>query len=145
MASARPYHDFQHPKKAAFLAAYREGNSIKAATAIAGVDRTAVYKWLEADAHFAVAFGLAKQDAVEAFEQEARRRAIDGVKKVRGVYHEGVIVGYQEETEYSDTLLIFMLKGMAPEKYRERQDISLAGAKGLKIVIEDTASADVAG
>lgn len=121
--SSRPgphyYYQFRHEKKAVFLAAFRENGNIKMSAQIAQVDRTAVYKWLEHDQEFLTAFGLAKKDAVESLEAEATRRATEGVKKIKAIYHNGEVVGYQEETEYSDTLLIFLLKGAAPEKYRE--------------------------
>lgn len=113
------YYQFRHEKKAIFLAAFRENGNIKLSATIAQVDRTAVYKWLEHDQEFLTAFGLAKKDAVESLEAEATRRATEGVKKIKVIYHNGKVVGYQEETEYSDTLLIFLLKGAAPEKYRE--------------------------
>ena len=48
-------------------------------------------------------------------EPEAIRRAVEGVEKP--VYQGGELVGYVRE--YSDTLLIFLLKGGKPHKYRE--------------------------
>ncbi|MBI2089924.1 MAG: hypothetical protein HYT78_14500 [Deltaproteobacteria bacterium] len=37
---------------------------------------------------------------------------------------------------YSDTLLIFLLKGARREKYRERQEITHQGSIASKVVIE---------
>lgn len=56
-------------------------------------------------------------------EEEARRRAIKGVKK--DIYYQGVKCG--EEYNYSDTLLIFLLKAANPEKYRERYTAEITG------------------
>lgn len=58
-------------------------------------------------------------------EQEAFRRAVEGTEKpVFGSM--GFRMGSGEigrVREYSDTLLIFLLKGARPEKYRERTEI----------------------
>ena len=56
-------------------------------------------------------------------EDEAKRRAYEGVKKP--VYQGGKRVGYVQE--YSDTLLIFLLKGTNKAKYGDRT--TLAGDK----------------
>ena len=139
----RHAYNFRQAKKAAFLASFRQTGNITGSCEAADIPRSLYYVWTEHDEAFTRNVEQCKVEALDRMELEARRRAMEGVKKIRGVYHEGHIVGYQEETEYSDTLLIFLLKGLAPEKYRERQDISLVGSKGLKIVIEDTTSADV--
>jgi len=52
-------------------------------------------------------------------EAEADRRAVEGYLKP--VYHNGVPVG--AERRYSDVLLIVRLKALAPEKYKDRQQI----------------------
>ena len=49
-------------------------------------------------------------------ELEARRRAVEGTE--RPVFYQGGEVGYVRE--YSDTLLIFLLKAHRPNKFRER-------------------------
>lgn len=60
--------------------------------------------------------------AVERMENEARRRAVEGT--LRPVFHGGAQVG--EVREYSDTLLIFLLKAHDP-KYRDKQQIEYSG------------------
>jgi hypothetical protein len=49
-------------------------------------------------------------------EDEAVRRAHEGLRKP--VWYKGKIVGY--ETEYSDTLLLAVLKANNPDKFRDR-------------------------
>lgn len=115
----RSYHNIRHLKKAAFLAAYRDTANIRRAAEAADIDRTTFYQWSETDEQFSLAFNQAKLDAKEALEEEARRRAVEGVTREKGIYHMGQLVGTEVITEYSDTLLIFLLKGIAPEKYRE--------------------------
>lgn len=92
------------------------GNVSKACEAC-GVGRRTYYHWLE-DPAFVQRVTDAKDEAADALEAEARRRAHDGTSKP--VYQGGRLVGYVQE--YSDTLLIFLLKGCRPEKYRERAD-----------------------
>jgi uncharacterized protein YbjQ (UPF0145 family) len=115
-----------HPKKAAFLAAYAVCGVIGKAADASGVGRNCHARWME-DEDYAKAFSDAQEQAVEVLEAEARRRATDGL--VRFKFHQGEPVKHPVtgepyyELEYSDTLLIFLLKGARPEKYRERMDI----------------------
>ena len=51
-------------------------------------------------------------EGIDLLEEEARRRAVDGVNK-RPIYHRGVQVG--EIAQYSDKLLIFLLERRRPE------------------------------
>ena len=60
--------------------------------------------------------GRMPSNKVPNLEDEARRRALQGVEKP--VFREGRQVG--TVTEYSDTLLIFLLKARRPEKFRDR-------------------------
>lgn len=110
-----------HSKKEAFLAAYVECGTVSHAARAAGICRDTHYEWLNCDEDYAVAFEKAKKDACECLEREARRRAIEGVDEP--VYQNGQLVGYKRR--YSDTLLIFMLKGEAPDKYKDRIDQQL--------------------
>ena len=61
--------------------------------------------------------------AADQLEHEAIRRAVDGVD--RPVFFKGRQIAMLKE--YSDTLLIFMLKGLRPEKYKERYQIDVTG------------------
>lgn len=108
--------NIQHPKKRAFIAAYAECGTVTRAAEIAGIDRTMHYDYLKSDPDYAKACEAAYEQAGERLEQEARRRAVEGVKKP--VFYQGKECGVVNE--YSDTLLIFLLKGAKPEKYKER-------------------------
>ncbi len=85
----------------------------------AKINRSTHYRWLE-DLEYADAFDEAKEEAVDVLEMEARRRAVEGID--RPVFYQGKKVG--SVRSYSDTLLIFLLKGAMPEKYRERHELS---------------------
>lgn len=105
-----------------------EYGNITTAARIAGVDRRTVYKWQEHDDVFTAEFRDAETKATETLEAEARRRAVEGVDKQRRVYdNRGNLIDEYTETTYSDTLLIFLLKARAPEKYRDRHDITSGG------------------
>lgn len=113
----------------------REGNVSHAAKGIC--DRQRVYDWKKDDPDFLAAYQQAEIDATEVLEHEATRRAVRGVKKVKGVYYQGEQIATETEIDYSDTLLIFLLKARAPDKYRERLDLRHAGADGGDIVIRE--------
>lgn len=103
----------------AFLSALARTGCVLYAARAAKADRTAVYRLRESDIEFARAWEQALEAATDLLEAEAVRRAVTGVKKP--VYQGGERVGFVQE--YSDTLLIFLLKGAKPEKYRERFDV----------------------
>jgi len=129
-------------KKPAFLAAYRELGNITRAAKVVGVERTRHYDWLRDDQEYAAAFKLADEEAVENLEAEARRRAVEGLKRKKFDGRGNPVLdpetGQQyEEHEYSDTLLIFLLKGAKPDKYRENRAVQLTGANGGPIQLQD--------
>lgn len=115
--------EISHPKKRAFLVAYSElGNRTQAAKA-AGIDRRNHSNWMRGDGEYRTAFEEAHQQACETLEEEARRRAVDGVEEP--VHYKGEKVDTVKK--YSDTLLMFLLKGALPEKYRERYEGQVSG------------------
>src|SRR3990167_4460043 len=84
------------------------------------IDRRKVYDWRQEDPDFEAELTKAAGIYVEKLEAEADRRGVEGIDK--GVFYLGDKVA--TEKQYSDTLLIFRLKALAPDKYRERQEIS---------------------
>lgn len=103
----------------AFLAAFASCGNISTAAILADVNRKEHYRWLEADPAYADRYEQANEQAADALEQEARRRAVEGVEEPVG-WFQGQAGGTVRK--YSDTLLIFLLKGARPEKYRERYE-----------------------
>ena len=100
--------------------------------------RTNHYEWLAKDVDgatgYAAKFEEADATAIDVLEKEARRRAVGGTEEP--VYYQGVEVGTVRR--YSDTLLIFLMKGNNPEKYRDRLTmdggLNLNHSGGLEIV-----------
>lgn len=81
-----------------------------------------MYRLRESDPAFAAEWDQAKRIGAEALEDEARRRAHDGWDEP--VHFQGQMV--DTVRKFSDTLLIFLLKGAMPDKYRERSSVDLA-------------------
>lgn len=100
-------------KKAKFLELYRELGIASHASTGARIDRRTLYDWLEKDEDFKQSMSEAKEDANEALELEARRRAFAS----------------------SDTMLIFLMKGNMPEKYKDRGYMELSGKDGGAIQV----------
>lgn len=109
------------------------GNITRACEAV-GISRQTAYEWRGLHPEFAEAWDLARQQGMDALEDEATRRAYEGYAKP--VVHLGKVT--DTVTEYSDTLLIFLLKGGKPEKYRERVATELTGANGGPIELTET-------
>lgn len=100
-----------NPKKTAFLAAYRMRGSITRAAKDVGIDRDNHYLWLYEDPEYAEEFARSRLIAGEVIEEEAVLRAT-------------------REENPSDTLLIFILKGLKPNVYREYFKHEMTGANG---------------
>lgn len=107
-------------KQRRFLEAFTQTGNLSYAADYAKVNRQSHYRWLESSEAYREAFErVAREEAVERLELEARRRAVEGWEEP--VYQGGQQIG--SIRKYSDTLLIFLLKGAAPAKYRERYEI----------------------
>lgn len=106
-------------KQKAFLSAFSQSGHVGNSAKKAGIDRTVIYGW-RSDPEFEVLFEHARKQAVSVLEDEAHRRAMVGVDEP--VFYKGVPCGAVRK--YSDTLLIVLLKANAPDKYRERQEIT---------------------
>lgn len=109
--------------KEGFLKALRIGGNVSKAAASAKVSRKFVYMQRDTDPEFAEEWAAALDQAADYMEAEAWRRAVKGTKKP--VYQQGRLVGVIQE--YSDTLLIFLLKGARPEKFRDRVEARVIG------------------
>ena len=134
MASARTN---RTPKKrAAFLAELAQRGNVSDAAAASGLPRRTVYEWRADDAAFAADWDTALDEAADTMEREAWRRAVEGTEKpVFGSLGQGQGSGeIGRVQEYSDTLLIFLLKGAKPEKYRERQQVEHTGRMEVEYV-----------
>lgn len=120
-----------------FLSALRAGNTITFAARLVGMSRQGVYDARHTDAEFAAAWDQSVDEGVDVLEQEAKRRAVEGV--IKPLVHQGRLVEGVEVREYSDRLLEMLLKAKRPGVYRENSTVEHRGATDapLRIVIEE--------
>ncbi len=113
-------------QKTAFLEAFRVTASLTEAAKAVGLNRSAHYSWLAKDAKYPARFEAAKIDAAAGLEDEAIRRAREGV--LEPIFYQGVACGAKRV--YSDGLLQFLLRGFMPAKYKQNGSLELTGANG---------------
>jgi len=101
----------------AFLAAFRETASVTAAAKAAGIGRDHHYRRLRKDPLYRAAFEEAEVVAAQTLEDEAVRRAMEGHDEP--VFYQGKPTGYTVR-RYSEGLLMMLLKGRRPERYRDK-------------------------
>lgn len=130
--------DTKKKRKALFINAYKEFGTIVQACRATGFARSLVYKWRDEDPAFRGALDEAKIEATESLIAEARRRAHDGYDEP--VYYKGRKVDTVKK--YSDSLLMFLIKGECPE-YRDKNVTELqTPSEGLHVNITVTERAD---
>ena len=110
--------------KADVLRCLAKGFTTEEAFRRTGLKRSTFYDWRKAD----LGFDKAVVDAIEAgtdfLEDEVRRRAVEGDLVPIGFY-KGEPSAHV--VQRSDTLLMFLLKGRRPEKFRENYQVELSG------------------
>jgi hypothetical protein len=106
-----------------FIECLAEGASVAAAAKAAGYGRQRLYEWREADPQLAAVWDDALEEGTDLLEDEALRRAKDGVAEPR--FYEGQVCGTVKK--YSDTLLIFLLKARRPWKYADKAQTEHSG------------------
>lgn len=140
----------------AFLSALAQLGIVGYACDAAEIDRKTAYNLRHADEAFAADWEQALEDSADLLEQEARRRAEQGVQRLK--FHNGAVIMVQAQSpegmplvgvdgqpimvpyvehEYSDTLAIFLLKGIRPDKYRERSDVRHSGKIDVSKLSDD--------
>lgn len=122
-------------QKKAFLDRFRLHGNVSRACRETSINRADVYRWKEHDEQFMLGWNVAEVEATEHLEEAAYERAVQGVTQETPIYFRGKAVDSIVKTEYSDTLLIFLLKARAPEKYRERVQMQHADAEGKRLPI----------
>lgn len=116
MARLKKVRSAEAKKKDRFLELLGENGSITKSAEVAGIPRRTVYNWRDSDKAFAKKWDKSVDLGSDSLEDEATRRAYEGTLKP--VFQGGVQVG--EIREFSDTLLIFLLKARKPEKFKDR-------------------------
>jgi hypothetical protein len=146
-------------KKAAFLRVFMDTASITRACEIVGMNRERHYTWLEKDPDYKARFAVAVDRAADRLEDEGVRRAKRGTEKwvmYKGQPCYDVKRDANGEPirdkdgrfeldmrkplvirEYSDVLLMFMLKGLRPDKYRDNWKGEITGPGGGPLQVTD--------
>lgn len=109
----------RHTKKRAVLKRYERCGNVVESVKAAGVSRQLHYKWLESDAVYSQAFVDSQAVYLARLESEADRRAMGWTETVYD--RQGQAVG--ERFKYSDLMMTFRLKGLAPDRYAERRQV----------------------
>lgn len=121
-------------KQADFLAWFKEYASVSRACKKSKVPRSNIYEWQNTDETFKQLFDNACEIAAAALEDEAVRRAYEGT--VKPIFQGGKKVG--NIREYSDTLLIVLLKARMPDKYKERTSNEHSGLGGKPLQVSSS-------
>ena len=145
-------------RQSAFLAAFGVSGRVSKAAKACKIERNMHYRWMADDPAYPALFADAKARAVQAWEDEAVRRANEGV--FEPTTHQGAFVypvkGFAKNPETglpdpdrpiygktpygvmkaSDRLLEFLLRGAKPETYREQRSVEITGAGGGPISLQ---------
>ena len=107
----------------AFIESFRKCGNVTQAAKDVGIARRTAYQSYHSSKEFRDEWDNAEKEATEVLASEARRRGFEGFDKP--VFQGGKQVGVVRE--YSDTLLIFLMKARDPQTYRERTSIEHSG------------------
>ncbi len=118
--------------KIAFLEELSKTGNVSASARMAGISRVTAYANRESNEEFAALWDDAIEIATDALELEARRRALEGT--IKPVFYQGVSCGQIQE--YSDTLMIFLLKAHRPDKFREQSSVEVTGKGGAPFTVK---------
>lgn len=124
-------------RREVFLAELAKTGLATTASRIAGLDRSELYKHRDRDPEFAQRWTEALDLYVDELEAEARRRAVAGTDK--GVWHQGIQVG--SEKQYSDSLLLAMLRAKRSKEYGDKSKMELSGPEGGPLQITESPTA----
>lgn len=119
--------------QAKFLAAYEVTGRLGEACRIAGISVTRHTDWMDTDPTYPERFMQSRERMIAMMEDEAKRRAIEGVRKYK--FHQGRPIMHPithepyYEDEHSDTLLMFLLRKHDPS-YRDNSVVELSGKDG---------------
>ena len=131
-----------------FLTALAETGIVSVAVEIAGTSRTRVYELRKRDTAFGMAWDEAEEQAADALEAEAWRRAVDGVPEP--LVSAGKVVRDDDGQplairRYSDNLLLALLKARRPERFKDRAVVEHDIADGLADRLEAARQRALAG
>lgn len=111
-------------EKNKWLNEFVQRGSITATCKARKISRQTFYDWTKQDTEFKKVFEeQARPMITTLLEDEAYRRAMQGVPK--GIYYKGEKIA--TEREYSDSLLVTLLRANCPQRYKNVVDTTLNG------------------
>ena len=102
--------------KKKFLEYLRQTGNVSKACRLVGVQPCSAYDWKKKNEKFAKQWDDAVEEAIDGMEDEAYRRAIEGVDEP--VFYQGKQVAIIKK--YSDTVLLALLAAHRPERWGRR-------------------------
>jgi len=115
----------------AFLAAYRLSGDVTAAAEAAKITRGAHYHWLKTSESYRGAFERARIVVADSIEAAAIKRAREGV--LEPVFYQGIKCGAVRR--YPEGTAMFLLRGLKPEVYGAKTELTGAGGTPLSIEV----------
>ena len=115
-----------------FLGAYVETFSVTRAAELVKVDRICHYRWMKSHPKYAAAFRKCQETVGEYLETEAIQRAGEGWDEP--VFYQGSECG--QVRRFDSGLMQFLLRGLMPEKYGAKTEISGPEGGPLQAKIE---------
>lgn len=125
-----PNRVFHEENRNEFLRIYAQVGSISKVCQIMGIGRRTVQMYAQKHPEYRERMNEAKEECTERMEAEAIRRGTDGYEEP--VFYKGVQVSTIRK--FSDILLIFMLKALRPEVYRENTNVHIPEGITVKLV-----------
>jgi len=113
-----------------FLNALAEGQSRMDAYQTAKIDGVLIKGWERTLPWFAELVMICEEVGGDYLEHEAQRRAVKGIEEP--VFYQGAEVA--RITKYSDQLLLRLLEGRKPERYKNRTEIG--GKAGAPLIVK---------
>lgn len=126
-----------------FLEHLAVSGNVSEAGRVARVQRSTLYHWKETDAAFASLWADALEQAADALEAEARRRAVEGYDEP--ITYGGKIVCDPEtgnplvRKKYSDGLMTFLLRAHRPSRFKPVGEGDAAANISIRITPDDDA------
>lgn len=116
----------------AMIACYAETCNLVQAAKKAGISRDTHYDWLKKAPRYAAVFAETKRSAVDYLKSVAVERATVGW--LEPVHYQGSICGHVRR--FDGGLLQFLLRGMAPEEFGARTEVTGPMGKPIEAKIE---------
>ena len=118
-----------------FLETLAATGNVPVAIDASGVSRHRLLVLRKDDPEFAQLWDEAAEAGLDLLEGEAMRRVLEGIEEP--VYYHGKCIG--KVRRYSDSLLIFLLKNLRPEKYGDKVKVDTGDAlQDLLRAIDET-------